>query len=401
MSSNASVKQLEDRFITEFNQETNKRNLSGIEVVVHCHQQNIRLHKMLDDANEVEGKPIIRSVAEKVFSSNIKTFFHENDQIDDKWELAKECYSHMGFGKLDFSKLQNGLVESDSSHFVEGWRLSFPAHDKPVCTFTEGYIQGVYFAITGELVNVREKQCMISGTDKCTFEIDTSREEAIQIKDAEPFTPPKSKLKRENLLKSNIDEDKIHKTLSESPMCGNEKGLIPAFGVLMTNGPADYYSLLNIQYMEEMVKIGLTNTAKNMLELISENCAMNSFRSILHSEEWNELLAPMVKNDHDKVSGLFTLINHLGWGAWYIKEHTPGQSLTVTSGNSYTGLGYRKWRGRSTSSKCYSHAGFSVGIMELIYGQGAPEQRYGTFLAEEKDCIAINGELCEIKTEKN
>ncbi|MGV7222319.1 MAG: hypothetical protein ACQ9MH_12415 [Nitrospinales bacterium] len=136
MSQSTSVKQFEDRFITEFNQETNKRKLSGIEVVVHCHQQNIRLHKMMDDANEVEGKAIIRSVAEKVFSSNIRTLFNENDQIDDKWELAKECYSHMGFGELDFFKLQNGLVESGSSHFVEGWRLSFPHHEKPVCTFT-------------------------------------------------------------------------------------------------------------------------------------------------------------------------------------------------------------------------------------------------------------------------
>ncbi|MGV7222318.1 MAG: hypothetical protein ACQ9MH_12410 [Nitrospinales bacterium] len=240
---------------------------------------------------------------------------------------------------------------------------------------------------------------MISGAEKCTFEIDTSREEPIQINDADPFTPPESKLKREDFLKSNIDENKIYEALSESPLCGNEKGLIPAFGVLMTNGPADYYNLLNIQYMEEMVKIGLTSTAKNMLELISENCAMNSFRSILHSEDWNELLSPMVKNDHDKVSGLFALINHLGWGAWYIKEHTPGQSLTVTSSNSYTGLGYLKWRGHSDSGKCYCHAGFSVGIMELIYGQGSPEQRYGTYLSEEKDCIAINGELCEIKAE--
>ena len=401
MSQTASAKQFEDRFDTEFNQETNKRNLSGIEVVVHCHQQNIRLHKMLDDANEVEGKPIIRSVAEKVFSSNIKSFFQENDQVDDKWELAKQCYSHMGFGELDFSKLKNGLVESGSSHFVEGWRLSFPAHEEPVCAFTEGYIQGVHYAITGELVNVREKQCMISGADTCTFEIDTNRKDPIQIEDAHPFTPPKSKLKREKFLKSNIDENKIHEALSKSPICGNENGLIPAFGVLMTNGPADYYSLLNIQYMEEMVNIGLANTAKNMLELISENCAMNSFRRILHSEEWNELLAPMVKNDNDKVSGLFTLINHLGWGAWYIKEHTPGQSLTIASSNSYSGLGYLKWRGRSETSKCYCHAGFSVGIMELIYGQGAAEQRYGTYLAEENDCIATNGELCVIKAEKN
>jgi hypothetical protein len=400
MSQSAYVKQYEDRFNTEFDQETNKRNISGIEVVVHCHQQNTRLHKMLDDANEVEGKHIIRSVAEKVFSTNIKTFFQPDDQIDDKWELAKECYSHMGFGNLDFSKLGNGLVESDSSHFVEGWQLSFPTYEEPVCTFTEGYIQGVYHAITGELVNVREKQCMISGAHSCTFEIDTSREEPNHIQDARPFTPPKSKLKRESFLTSNIDENKIHEALSESPICGNEKGLIPAFGVLMTNGPADYYSLLNIQYMEEMVKIGLENTAKNMLELISENCAMNSFRCILNSEEWSQLLAPMVKSDNDKVSGLFTLINHLGWGSWFIKEHTPGKSLTITSSNSYTGLGYLKWRGHSDSVKCYCHSGFSVGIMELIYGQGAPEQRYGTYLAKEKDCIAINDEFCEIKTEK-
>ncbi len=390
---------VKERFNFEFSEKNNERKISGIEVIIHCHHYNSRLHKIIEGASEIEGKSIIRSSAERVFADKLKHVFSPDDSVEAKWELAKNLYSHLGYGNLDFSQAKEGFVSSDSSHFVEGWRICFPIREEPVCTFSEGFIQGVIFSITGESVNVREKECMISGAKKCIFIIEKNRETPVSPIKKFPFSLPDISSEK-TFMHSNIDEEKVRDGLTQFPFYGNEEGLIPAFSVLLANIPADYYNSICIQYVEEMEKVGLIATAQKMLVLAAENCGMNTFRGILASKEWEKLIGPMIQNEHDKISGLISVINNLGWGLWKILEHLPGETLTIASRESYEGLGYLEHRGYSESSKCYCHTGVSAGIMQLIYGKGTLEQRYGLFYSEEKECLAAKGGFCVIKAER-
>ncbi len=49
-------------------------------------------------------------------------------------------------------------------------RARFPAADDPICFLSAGYAAGWYTELLGEKVLVRERTCVASGADRCTFE---------------------------------------------------------------------------------------------------------------------------------------------------------------------------------------------------------------------------------------
>lgn len=387
-----------ERFKLEFDEKTYQRKIAGIDVIIHCHHYNSRLHKVIEGAGQIDGRSIIRSSAESVFHDKITKVFQPEDSLDDKWELAAKLYSHLGYGVLDISSVKEGMIFSSSSHFVEGWRICFPEKEDPVCTFTEGYLQALIYSVTGNLVHVHEEECMIQGADKCRFVIDEARDTPIEKINERPISYPILHIQK--VIDSNIEEQKVHEGLLQFPFYGDEQGLIAAFSVLLANTPADYYNVICTRYVEEMSRKGLLGTAKRMLIMSAEYCAMETFRGILNSPEWDGLIAPMVKEESDKIFGLISVINNLGWGLWGVKEHTPGETLTVFSQLSYEAHGYLKYRGYTDTPKCYCMTGVSSGLMQLVYSEGTMEERYASYSSEENECLVTHGDFCTIATEK-
>ena len=162
---------LTDRFVLEYNADQYRRVIAGKEVVLHCHHYNSRLQHSIEGVSQIDGKAIIRSAAEYVFDDHARRAFRPGDSEQDKFAVAQQLYAHIGFGMLDFSTIGDGVVTASTAHFVEGWNTIFGRRDEPVCTFTEGYIQGAIHAVTGATVSVRESACLISGHDKCRFEV--------------------------------------------------------------------------------------------------------------------------------------------------------------------------------------------------------------------------------------
>jgi len=200
-------KDLINRLNLEFYPNTYRRIIGKKEVVIHCHHYNARLQNIIEGTKPINGKAIILSAAEEIFSDYIHNFIEPEDTLADKWQIAAKLYAHLGYGHLDFSKLDQRIVTSSSSHFVEGWKAGFIESNCPVCTFTEGYLQGVIHGITGESVYVREKNCMNMGADTCQFIIDKSRTHSVTY-------PPQRNLNfkpkpTSQFAESNIDEEKI------------------------------------------------------------------------------------------------------------------------------------------------------------------------------------------------
>ena len=83
----------------------------------------------------------------------------------------------------------------------------------------------------------------------------------------------------------------------------------------------------------------------------------------------------------------------LGWGDWHVVAHTP-TSLTLESRYGYEAVGYRQLRGQAEAPRCAMLTGVAAGVMELVYGEGTIEERYGTFAAEERHCVACGEGSC-------
>ena len=274
------------------------------------------MQNIIEGTHQIQGKAIILSAAEEVFSEYIRDFICEADSLETKWQIARQLYAHLGYGSLNCDRIDDNIITVNSSHYVEGWKTGFQNSNSSVCTFTEGYLQGVIHGITGETVTVTEISCINTGDNCCKFAIDRSRTTPISFSSKQAIAHQLPATSYQN--DSHIDEQKIIDALVEMPFVGNEQGLMPAFNVYLANTPADFYNLICIRFLEAMRKANLYSTAKELLLFAGEVCALNTLRGILISPEWFELIAPMVEEEADCLYGLIAVTNALSWGNWHI-----------------------------------------------------------------------------------
>jgi len=390
---------IQKRFELRYDRETHRRIIADEEVIIHCHHYNSRIQNTVEGARQVNGKQIILSAAETVFSQYISNILHADDSNEDKWQIIAALYAHLGYGQLDFSEINQGIITAQSSHFVQGWLTGFQERRKPVCTFTEGYLQGAIHAVTGETVYVNEESCMISDAPECRFIVNKNRVVPIARYPKQHFEF-KAKTDSEFVKNPNVDEQKIIDALVDMPIYGNEKGLIPIFGVYLAATPADFYNLVCIRFIEEMRKKSLFYVAKRLLMNSAESCAMNTFRGIINSKEWRSLVAPMVKTKEDELFGIIAVSNALGWGNWHVAKLIPRELLILHSLNGYEALGFGEYRHRADSPQCFMLTGVAAGIMSLVYGEGTIRERFGIYFSEETSCITCDESACAFEVEK-
>lgn len=387
------------RFQLSYEPATYRRVIAGKDVIIHCHHYNSRVQRTVEGASRIDGKGIIREAAETVFAEQVAAALRPDDDAAAKLAVAAGLYAHLGYGTLDLSGVGAGQVTASASHFVEGWLAGFGRPEHTVCTFTEGYLQGALFSATGELFEVRETACMAKGDPACVFALERGRTAPIAENTKRPsgFTPRTS---GEFIHSPNIDEQKIIDALVAMPVHGNADGLIPAFSVYLANTPADYYNRVAIRFIEEMTAARREKAAKRMLVSDGETCAMNTFRGIMHSVEWDGLVAPMIRETRDNMFALIAISNALGWGNWHIVAHPGPNALSLESLNGYEAIGFREYRGAAEDPQCYMLAGVAAGLVELVYGEGTLAERLGTCAASESACICCGTSGCRFDVER-
>ena len=382
-----------DRFALQYDWKNHRRQVAGEELIIHCHHYNSKLQHTIEGAAKVDGKQIITSSAHAAFSAFLARAVRPTDSEADKLAVASALYAYLGFGMLDMSNATKGEVTASASHFVEGWRAGFPQRSTPVCTFTEGFLQAAMKVATGRAVRVRETRCMMQGHSACRFDVTDGPIDDIVIErrrfEVAPSPVPSY------VWSPNIDAQKIYEALISMPIHGDAQGVIPAFNVYLANMPALFYNLISIRFVEEMTRVGTGDTARQLLKYDAETCGLNTFRGILHSAEWDGLIAPMVRQEEDKLFGIIAVSNALGWGNWHVLAHEPGQSLSMEARNGYEALGYRELRAATREPVCLMLTGVSAGIMGLIYGEGPVPERIGQFASVEATCIGCDQPSCQ------
>ena len=388
------------RFKMEYVPDRHRRIIAGEEVIVHCHHYNSRIQRTVEGAADIDGKGIVRNAAEQVFARQIVAGTEAADDEATKWVVAEELFAELGYGRLDFSKASEGVVTQTAGHFVEGWGVAFSDESRPVCSLAEGYIQAAFIAITGEEVEARETECMHCGAESCQFTV-TKTGNKREVPAAPTRVETVSASADTELAESNIDDQAIIDAVVGLPIRGADDGLIPAFGVYLANTPSDVYNAIAIEFVEAMTAKGQRKAACRLLSEAGESCAMNTFRGIMDSAEWDALVKPMLKEQSDTLFALVALSNAFGWGNWRVTEHEPGESLEIVSFNGYEALGFLESRGTAKDAQCWMLQGVSAGMMELVYSEGSFAERFGTYLADEQDCIAKGDSCCSFSVEES
>lgn len=381
-----------------------RRTVNGEEVALHCHHYNARLQGTIENAGLIDGKHIIRSSAETVFSAFIERIVRRKDPEPLKWQKIATLYKYLGFGVLDFSGIADGAVVSGSSHFVQGWQVGFEKRNTPVCTFTEGFLQAAFNIVRGEEVSVRESRCMIEGHSCCAFDVSPSREdkpEKLNRSDQQK-TLSEHGLNVTYLTCDNINESKIIQAIERMPIVGDESGLIPLFNVYLASMPSQFYSLVSCKFLEAMSAINLQPAAEKLLRFCGEVCGLHTFRGIMESAEWESLISSHIKRPEDNLFAIIAISNVFGWGNWHITKLLPDLFLKLESMNGYEAVGYFSLQQDvAERPMCHMLNGVAAGIMELVYGTGSLEDRFGLFGSSEKNCLCRGDHFCGFEVTRN
>lgn len=385
-------------YTMHYDYEAHRRLIGDYEVAIHCHHYSARLQRTLESSTQVSGRKIFLQAAEYVFANYLPHFFTPQETTAHKWQTVATLYAHLGYGKLHIEHIEQGIITASSSLFVEGWQAGFGERTQPMCLFTQGFLQGAFYAVTGQAVYVCEETCKAMGDAHCLFRINTQRLKPITNypKQAVNFVPQI----RSHAVPSNIDEAHIIHSFTALPIYGNTAGLIPTFGVYFSCTPVDFFNLVSMLFIEEMRQKNLLNVAKRLLIDTAENCAVNTFGGFMNSVEWQQLIAPQLKDAQDPLFGIIALINALGWGNLRVLEFIPGEKLVLESLNGYEALGFKAFRDLSPEPQCFMIVGVAAGIMELLYSEGTYQEKFGTFLAKETQCIACGAKSCIFEVER-
>lgn len=368
--------------------------------VIHCHHYNARLEKTICTNDAINGREIFKSSARVVFSDLIKNIKEEKKvkSPSEVLKMATELYSFLGFGVLHLEDVNSTSVEASVSHFVKGWTCGSLKTKGCVCLFTEAFIEASYEHV-GRKISCTEIECMNEEKPVCRFEFKMRESESKEYLPS--FKVEEVRHIKNHEQSSNIDKEKIIQAVAQMEIVGNEEGLIPAFNVYLANMPQDFYNLVAVHFVNELEKVGLGSVAAQMLYEDAENCALNTFGGILHSEEWAGLIDPMVKEDSDKIHGLIAVANALGWGLIGIEDHSPRESLSLITYNGYESFGYWKLLGeKSKVSRCHMLRGITAGLVGLIYETGELEDRSGIYSGTEENCITTGHSICRFHAKK-
>jgi hypothetical protein len=345
----------------------------GEPFIFHCNHYNYWLQKtvLLVENLGMEAASIdaAASVAHAAVTGAAQELGLEDPEK--RLGLASGLFAQHGFGQLDFSdtSVDGGQAVAKTSHYgqVLGACAGVKVFPKAQNLFDRGFAAGALAAAHGLPLGSFEASlvsCHSTGAELGVTEL-TRREPAgvptSPGSGLEPGpTPPPP------CADTNVDEAAILQALSGLDFGGNEEGLVPRFGVLLTLHFANYYNRISYEFHRRMSETKLLKHAEELLVDAGHHCAFNTFGGIMTSAEWDAVVAPQCQTKEDWVHGMVATTNALGWGVWRVHELSPDR-LVIRIYDDYEGRGYAGMYGKAENPVSFLAQGGTAGIMNLLY----------------------------------
>jgi hypothetical protein len=189
-----------------------------------------------------------------------------------------------------------------------------------------------------------------------------------------------------------IDRTQVIGTMSKVKVRGNEDGLIPAFGVLVNQFPAELWNNF-AELLVNSVDSDLVATAQYLLVNAAHECGYHTGYGIITSEEWNAVVAPMIeKVPEDVLHGAFAIFSAWGWAKSEIVDLKPNERMVVRAYDYYEADVVQN--GCSKLKSAYMIQGVCAAFMDLAYGKPYPNG-LNTFKCEQTKGIECGDEYGE------
>jgi len=387
--------------------------IGGEPHVFHCNHYNYWLQHSIVLAEDLGLVEAIVDAAAAVAHRFVTNGSEELglDTPSERLRLAADHFAETGFGTIRFDEVSDrgGVVTTPVSHYGQCLTAACPGgFDRPQNMFDQGFAAGAVAAAYGLPAGALQ-----SSVEACQSM--GAKVGVIRISRGEPRDIPPSPGAGKGAdvgpgvpAKSSVDEAGILQALSGLDFSGNEEGLLPRFGVMLTLHFANFYNRMSFEYVRRVEKSGMLEAGESLLVDAGHRCALNTFGGIMTSAEWDAVIKPQCKTREDWVHGMVAVINALGWGIYRVAELDETR-LVLHIFDDYESRGYLGMYGKASRPICYLAAGAGAGIMNLIFNgdiQSKPKRDHDyyervfysddAYLVEQTKCMAQGEDYTEI-----
>lgn len=341
--------------------------LGGEPLVFHCNHYNYFLQSTLLLDTSLGMDEVIRDAATEVVFSCLTGLGGELLS-----SRAEELFAELGFGTIDLSSItrDGGLVRTPTTHYGQALVAANEGKSfaSPQNLFDQGFAAAAaawLFGLPSGSFAASAQRCMSQGAD--VGEILLVRRDVPRTI---PVSPGAGRVERAEvpprLVLSNIDEPRVIAALATLDFSGNEEGLIPRFGVMLTRHFANFYNRISFEFVRRMAGSGMEEDGRLLLVEAGHRCAFNTFGGIMTSAEWNAVVRPQCRTTEDWVHGMVAVVNALGWGTWRVARLDSAQ-LGIDAWDDYESKGFEAMFGQSSVPVAFLLTGGVAGLMNLVY----------------------------------
>ncbi len=395
--------------------------VADVPTVFHCHHFNLFWDQTIDDALGAELGTVIRTNASReAFYDLLKNLCERVGATSpaDRIELASTVFSAMGQGHLTLDlNAQGGRAAADYLHYGHSWKEKYggqvrrkdPA-DAVAAGFTAAACE-LAFSLQRESVRTREVECTAKRDRHCSF--------TSEVLEPSPLAGPMLRDQVQAACRAPIRglmEDRIQPIVDglrefTAGVLGDERGLIQAFGLFVSQHPSTYYNRSGYDAYRHVMRTA-PQSAPVMRQLLREAghvCAFNTFGGIMLSPEWEGLVGTPSGDPDETLVACLAIARALGFGHWAATEFEPGRRLVLQTPASYESAYYVNREGRSANAMCFFLQGVVLATMQLtdrvpwaerpqltpqfyaqLFKHGLPWQ------AEETHCLSRGDSHCEV-----
>lgn len=395
--------------------------VADIPTVFHCHHFNLFWDQTIDDALGSEVGAAIRTAAAREAFYDLLSGLVERagaTHPGDRLALARTVFSAMGQGDLTFELDQRGGTSiGEYLHYGYSWNEKYgqkvnrrqPA-DAVAAGFTAAACELAH-GLTRESVRVQEVECVAKRDRRCRF--------SAEVHEPSPLAAPMGRAQVEAAVGPLMDgllEDRIAPIVSglrefTSGVLGDDRGLIQAFGLFVSQHPSTYYNRSAYDAYRHVQRTAPQSTPvmRALLREAGHVCGFNTFGGIMLSPEWEALVGQPSGDPDETLAGALAIARALGFGRWTAQEFEPGRRLVIHTPSGYESSYYITREGRATTPMCFLLQGACLATMQLIERvpwrdrPALTEEFYADLFrrglpwaVEETQCIARGDDRCEV-----
>lgn len=402
------------RRVAKYKHVPHGRTLMGAEpLVFHCNFYNYWLQKTLLLDESLAMDQVIRDAATEVAYAALRSAARELHATarPERVQLAQDTFAELGFGTADFSRLgpDGGQAVFPVSHYGGALRQAIGEDFAvPQSHFDAGYAAAAAAFIAEAPAAAFEgviEACQSRGAKHGLVGVRKRTAGTVHIS---PGLQHHGLGQPEPIQASSLDEPAILQALSRLDLAGNEEGLVPRFGVMLTNHFANFYNRISFEFVRRMADTDMVDAAELLLIDAGYRCAFHTLGGIMVSAEWDAVVRPQLQTRLDWVRGAVAVVNALGWGTWRVTELSEDRAV-VRIWDDYESCGHLDMLGAAVRPVSYLATAAVAGIMNLIFlGDIAqrPElslafydlcfESDGAFRAEQTRCFAQGDVFSEI-----